>query len=108
MNPGNKKVVTVTEDLSGKPDASRRGFMKMAATAGAGAALAMTGKTAEAAVDQKDAPDAGITRPDVIANIDTLPRPDVKFPMTGADVFAQACKAEVVAGFFSAVRAIMG
>ena len=100
MNPGNKKVVTVTEDLSGKPDASRRGFMKMAATAGAGAALAMTGKTAEAAVDQKDAPDAGITRPDVIANIDTLPRPDVKFPMTGADVFAQACKAEVVAGFF--------
>lgn len=106
MNPENKKSVTAKEDISGKPDASRRGFMKMAATAGAGAALAMNGKSAEAAVDQKDAPEAGIKRPDAIANVDTLPRPDIKFPMTGADVFAQACKAEGVAGFF-AVRAIM-
>lgn len=100
MTSENKKTVAAKEDVLGIPDASRRGFIRMAATAGAGAALAMTGKSAEAAADQKAAPEAGIKRPDAIAKIDTLPLPDINYPMTGADVFAKACKAEGVAGFF--------
>jgi thiamine pyrophosphate-dependent acetolactate synthase large subunit-like protein len=98
------------------PASSRRGFLKgaalgaAAATAGAGPGLAATG--AATGVSPGASPNAaaqaaggggaspGVTVPVEIATRAEAPLPQRDFPMTGADVFAKACKAEGLAALF--------
>jgi thiamine pyrophosphate-dependent acetolactate synthase large subunit-like protein len=77
------------------PQASRRGFLKMATVgAAAGGAVVATTKEAAAAVD------ANIKVPAAFAARLTAPLPNVQFPMTGANLFARACVAEGVGAMF--------
>lgn len=78
------------------PPVSRRKFVARGAVAAAVAA----GAQAEASATE--ARDANIKIPDEVrTSLDEAPRP-VDFPMTGAQVFAKACKAEGLAALFCA------
>lgn len=78
---------------------TRRGFFKMAATGAAATAAAsmLPGQTAAAA---EGAADATPVVPEQIANRATFPLPPIDFPMSGANLFGRACKAEGVAALF--------
>ena len=78
----------------GRSDISRRNFLRKTVTgAGATAAVAAAGQTAHAA-------DPAVTIPaEFAAASSTAPR-RLEFPMTGAEVFARACKEEGVAALF--------
>jgi hypothetical protein len=77
---------------------SRRRFMKQAVLgAGATAATIGAGSVGLAAAEE-DA--AQIRVPDEFATAKNAPLPAVDFPMTGAQVFARACKEEGVAALF--------
>ena len=77
---------------------SRRRFMKQAVLgAGATAATLGAGSVGLAAAEEDAAP---IRVPDEFATAKNAPLPTVDFPMTGAQVFARACKEEGVAALF--------
>ena len=76
---------------------SRRGFLKAAVVGAAGAAAASLARPAAAA---PEAGAAGIKVPPEITNRGTAPLPTIDYPMSGADVFARACKAEGLAALF--------
>ena len=77
---------------------SRRRFMKQAVLgAGATAATLGAGTVGLAAAEEDIAP---IRVPDEFETAKSAPLPAVDFPMTGAQVFARACKAEGVAALF--------
>ncbi len=76
---------------------SRRRFMKQAVL-GAGAATVGAGTTALASAAEEDA--GPITVPSEFEAAKRAALPEVDFPMTGAQVFARACKAEGVAALF--------
>jgi thiamine pyrophosphate-dependent acetolactate synthase large subunit-like protein len=77
---------------------SRRRFMKQAVLgAGATAATLGAGTVGLAAAEEDIAP---IRVPDEFETAKSAPLPTVDFPMTGAQVFARACKAEGVAALF--------
>ncbi len=77
---------------------SRRRFMKQAVLgAGATAATLGAGTVGLAAAEEDIAP---IRVPDEFETAKNAPLPAVDFPMTGAQVFARACKAEGVAALF--------
>lgn len=71
----------------------RRNFLRSAAIGSSAAAAGMLGSAAMA----EDTATASITVPKEFEIAATTPPPKIDFPMTGADVFAQACKAEGVA-----------
>lgn len=75
-------------------DQSRREFLRATAL-GTGAAAA--GLAASATVLAQEASAATIAVPKEFELAATTPLPKIDFPMTGADVFAVACKAEGVA-----------
>ena len=85
--------------MSGAKQAnSRRRFMKQAVLgAGATAATLGAGTVGLAAAEEDIAP---IRVPDEFETAKNAPLPAVDFPMTGAQVFARACKAEGVAALF--------
>ena len=75
-------------------DLSRRTFLRKTVTgAGATAAVAVAGQTAHAA-------DAAVTVPAEFAAAASATPRRLEFPMTGAEVFARACKEEGVAALF--------
>jgi thiamine pyrophosphate-dependent acetolactate synthase large subunit-like protein len=79
-------------------DASRRGFLKMA-SAGAAATTAVVATSQEAMAQGR----GGDVKPKVPAEYAKrvgAPLPPVKYPMTGANLFARACVAEGVAALF--------
>ncbi len=77
---------------------SRRRFMKQAILgAGATAATIGAGSVGLAAAEEDTAP---IRVPDEFETAKHAPLPVVDFPMTGAQVFARACKEEGVAALF--------
>lgn len=75
---------------------SRRTFMKTAAL-GAGATALGAGSTA-AALDVADT--RPIQAPDAFKGFQDAPITEFKFPATGADIFAQACKEEGLGALF--------
>jgi thiamine pyrophosphate-dependent acetolactate synthase large subunit-like protein len=76
------------------PGISRRNFLRKTVTgAGATAAAAVAGQTAHAA-------DAAVTIPGEFAAASSAAPRRLEFPMTGAEVFARACKEEGVAALF--------
>jgi Rieske Fe-S protein len=75
--------------------ASRRNFFKGAAMA-AGAAAIAAPAAAQTAAPAESRP----TVPAEITNRAAAPLPTREFPMTGADVFARACKAEGLSALF--------
>ena len=75
--------------------ASRRNFFKGAAMAAGAAAIA-----APAAAQTAAPAEARPTVPAEITNRAAAPLPSREFPMTGADVFARACKAEGLSALF--------
>ena len=78
---------------------SRRRFMKQAVLGAGGAATAMgTGAAVSAAAEEGDV--SPITVPSEFAEAKKASLPTVDFPMTGAQVFARACKEEGVAALF--------
>ncbi len=82
----------------GTTDTSRRSFMKQAVLgAGATAAALGTGRVGFAAQETGDPP---ITIPQEFDAAKTASLPAIDFPMTGAQVFARACKEEGVAALF--------
>jgi thiamine pyrophosphate-dependent acetolactate synthase large subunit-like protein len=88
-----------------KPDVSRRSFLQKA-VAGAGAAAAALGSSAEAqqgsASQNAATPSvAPIRVPPEFAAASTAQPVTFDFPMTGAQVFARACKNEGVAALFA-------
>jgi thiamine pyrophosphate-dependent acetolactate synthase large subunit-like protein len=73
---------------------SRRNFLRKTVTgAGATAAVAVAGQTAHAA-------DPAVTIPSEFAAASSTAPRRLEFPMTGAEVFARACKEEGVAALF--------
>ena len=81
------------------PDASRRDFMKSAVLGGAGAtatALGAAGTARAAEVDDTHP----ITIPKEFEQAKNAELPTVDFPMSGAQVFARACKEEGVKALF--------
>ncbi len=85
-----------------KPDASRRSFLQKAvAGAGATAIAAVAGKPAEAAAQSAASAVAPIRVPAEFAAAAAADPVRVEFPMTGAEVFARACKEEGVAALFA-------
>lgn len=74
--------------------ASRRNFLKLASVGAATTAMAATSKDAMAAVDKN------IKVPVEISSRNATPLPKIDFPMTGANLFGRACKAEGVAAMF--------
>ena len=76
---------------------SRRRFMKQAVL-GAGAATVGAGTTVLAAEAEEDV--SPITVPAEFETAKHASLPEIDFPMTGAQVFARACKAEGVAALF--------
>src|SRR5438876_1554893 len=79
----------------GTPDISRRSFLRKTVTgAGATAAVAVAGQSVRAA----DAPSI-VVPPEFAAAASAAPKP-LEFPMSGAEVFARACKEEGVAALF--------
>ena len=78
---------------------SRRRFMKQAVLgAGATAATLGTGAAGLSAAEEEDTPPIRVPAEFETARSASLP--DVDFPMTGAQVFARACKEEGVAALF--------
>ena len=84
---------------TGRPAAeSRRAFMRKAALGGAGAAAAFgAGRTASAAEEDIKP----ITIPSEFEAAKAATLPEVDFPMSGAQVFARACKEEGVKALFT-------
>ena len=84
---------------TGQPAAeSRRAFMRKAALGGAGAAAAFgAGRTASAAEEDIKP----ITIPSEFEAAKAATLPEVDFPMSGAQVFARACKEEGVKALFT-------
>ena len=84
---------------TGRPTAeSRRAFMRKAALGGAGAAAAFgAGRTAYAAEEDIKP----ITIPSEFEAAKAATLPEVDFPMSGAQVFARACKDEGVKALFT-------
>ena len=77
---------------------SRRKFMKNAALGAGGAAAATAGATfGNVPVEASARP---IMRPDNFEGIEAAPVREFKFPASGADVFARACKEEGLAALF--------
>ena len=79
--------------------ASRRSFMRQAALGGAGATAAALGAGGVARAAEGDA--KPITIPNEFESAKNAPLPAVDFPMTGAQVFARACKEEGVKALFT-------
>ena len=77
---------------------SRRNFMRKAVLGGAGATAAALGTGRVAIAAEEDA--KPITIPSEFEKAKTAPLPTVDFPMTGAQVFARACKEEGVKALF--------
>ena len=79
---------------------SRRKFLRNAA-AGAGATAAALGSRATAEAQGAGAnagvSTTGVQIPAAFAAAKTAAPPEMKFPLTGAQVFAQACKEQVLA-----------
>ncbi|MDP3718950.1 MAG: thiamine pyrophosphate-binding protein [Acidobacteriota bacterium] len=89
-----------------KPDQSRRNFLQKAvAGAGATAAAALTGRGTEASAQTAAQLAAGAVAPIRVPAefaAATAAKPvSFEFPMTGAQVFARACKEEGVAALFA-------
>lgn len=89
-----------------KPDQSRRNFLQKAvAGAGATAAAALTGRGTEASAQTAAQLAAGavapIRVPAEFAAATAAKPASFEFPMTGAQVFARACKEEGVAALFA-------
>lgn len=89
----------------GRPALSRRNFLEKTVTgAGATAAMALAGQSAASAAAAQHAGGAGIapiTIPPEFAAAATAPPKALEFPMTGAEVFARACREEGVAALFT-------
>ncbi|MDA1091688.1 MAG: thiamine pyrophosphate-binding protein [Acidobacteria bacterium] len=81
-----------------KQEHSRRRFMKQAVL-GAGATAATVGARSVGLVAAEE-DTAPIRVPDEFTTAKNAPLPTVDFPMTGAQVFARACKEEGVAALF--------
>ncbi len=77
---------------------SRRAFMRQAALGGAGVTAAALGTGRVAAAAEGDV--KPITVPVEFEKAKSAPLPEVDFPMTGAQVFARACKEEGVRALF--------
>ena len=78
----------------GRSNMSRRNFLRKTVTgAGATAAVAVAGQAAHAA-------DPAVTIPSEFAAASSTAPRRLEFPMTGAEVFARACKEEGVAALF--------
>lgn len=82
----------------GKPLVSRRNFIQKAVVGAGAAALGAGAKGALAADASTDA--RPIRVPDEFAAARNAPPQKVDFPMTGAQIFARACKQEGVAALF--------
>ena len=96
----------MTKRADRKPDVSRRTFLQKAVTgAGATAAVALTGRGAEASAQTAAQLAASTVAPiRVPAEFAAATAADpirFDFPMTGAQVFARACKEEGVAALFA-------
>ena len=82
---------------------SRRKFLRNA-VAGAGATAATLGSDATAKAQSAgagaSAPTAGVQIPPAFAAAKTVAPTELKFPLTGAQVFAQACKEQGVGALF--------
>ena len=78
--------------------ASRRNFMRQAVLGGAGATAAALGTGGTIRAAEEDA--KPITIPSEFESAKRAPLPSVDFPMSGAQVFARACKEEGVKGLF--------
>ena len=77
---------------------SRRNFMRQAVLGGAGATAAALGTGAVVRAAEEDA--KPITIPSEFERAKRAPLPSVDFPMSGAQVFARACKEEGVKALF--------
>ena len=82
-----------------QPGVSRRTFLQHAVTGAGATAAAAVGATAVAA--EADVATPAIRIPAEFAAARTATLPAIDFPMTGAQVFARACKEEGVAALFS-------
>lgn len=88
-------------DRSKHTQLSRRKFLRETVTgAAATAAIAGTGAAAAAAAQTSTPPAASIRVPAEFGSLATAKGRDYQFPMTGAEVFARACKEEGVAALF--------
>ena len=82
-----------------QPGVSRRTFLQHAVTGAGATAAAAVGATAGAA--EADVATQAIRIPAEFAAARTAMLPAIDFPMTGAQVFARACKEEGVAALFT-------
>ena len=82
-----------------QPGVSRRTFLQHAVTGAGATAAAAVGATAVAA--EADVATPAIRIPAEFAAARTATLPAIDFPMTGAQVFARACKEEGVAALFT-------
>jgi len=82
-----------------QPGVSRRTFLQHAVTGAGATAAAAVGATAAAA--EADVATPAIRIPAEFAAARTATLPAIDFPMTGAQVFARACKEEGVAALFT-------
>jgi acetolactate synthase-1/2/3 large subunit len=83
-----------------QPGVSRRTFLQHAVSGAGATAAAAVGASAVAAAEA-DVATPGIRIPAEFAAARTAPLPALDFPMTGAQVFARACKEEGVAALFT-------
>jgi len=81
-----------------KPDASRRKFITKAMVGAGATAVTVLSNGKAAAADNSEA--NSIKVPDVFAEAAKVPSAKATFPMTGAQVFARACKEEGLAALF--------
>jgi thiamine pyrophosphate-dependent acetolactate synthase large subunit-like protein len=94
----------MTKRSSRIPDVTRRRFLRQAATgAGATAVAALSGSSAPALAAEQDLaqPVSPIRVPAEFATAATAAPKALDFPMTGAQVFARACRDEGVAAMFA-------
>ena len=89
-----------------QPGVSRRTFLQHAVTGAGATAAAAVGATAVAA--EADVATPAIRIPAEFAAARTATLPAIDFPMTGAQVFARACKEEGVAALFCLPRQLPG
>lgn len=82
----------------GEAAGSRRAFMRQAVLGGAGATAAALGAGRAAAAAEEDV--KPITIPGEFEKAAAAPLPEIDFPMSGAQVFARACKEEGVKALF--------
>lgn len=95
-----KKIDKIKDaiEAGGTKGLSRRKFMKNAALGAGGAAAATTAATfGNVPVEASARP---IMRPDNFEGFEAAPVREFKFPASGADVFARACKEEGLAALF--------